>query len=319
MPSFRFSLACALVLAACGAKPQPDAVPDPEQPAVTTAGAAPASAAASVDVVVVTVAAHSKLTQPARPLGATLRLTASTLGEMFLLDCDNHRVLRYGAGGELLGEVGGSGSGTLQFSSPVDLDADGQTVWVLDRQNRRLVRLNRVLNYVEEIPLAPPADNLEAPLWYDGVSAAANGDVFLLDKRAPQAVRISAGGDILASYGGFGTGNGRLENPADIDAAQDGSLFVVDGTRLIVFDRSGNFQREIRHAEPLSRVEAESQNAWVTTSSGELLWYSNGRLHRVTALSETLPRPVDLTVVSGKDPVLLESGASVWLCRASSD
>ena len=69
----------------------------------------------------------------------------------------------------------------------------------------------------------------------------------------------------------------------------------------------------------MARVEAESQNAWVTTVSGDLLWYSDGRLHRVTALSETLPRPVDLTVVSGKDPVLLDPGASVWLCRASSD
>lgn len=317
MPSFRFSLLCAVLLAACGAKPQPETHTEPQAQAESESGAP--SPAAPVDVVVVKMAAHSTLSQPARPLGSTLRLTASTLGDMFLLDCDNHRVLRYGAGGELLGEVGGAGSGTLQFYSPVDLDADGQTVWVLDRQNRRLVRLNRVLNHVEEIPLAPPADNLEAPLWYDGVSAAANGDVFLLDKRAPQAVRISAGGDILASYGGFGTGNGRLENPSDMDAAQDGSLFVVDGRRLVIFDRSGNFQRELRHAEGLSRVEAESQNAWVSTSSGELLWYSDGRLHRVTALSETLPRPVDLTVVSGKDPLLLDAGASVWLCRASSD
>jgi len=272
-----------------------------------------------VDVVVVQVAAHAELTQPARPLSQTLRLTASTFGEMYLLDCDNHRILRYGAGGELLGEVGGSGSGTLQFNSPVDLDADGQTVWVLDRQNRRLVRLNRVLNHIEEIPLAPPADNLDAPLWYDGVSASADGDVFLLDKRTPQAVRISAGGEILASYGGFGTGNGRLEEPTDIDAAQDGSLFVVDGRRLLVFDRSGNLQREIQHSEPLARIEAEAHNAWVTTRAGELLWYADGRLHRVTALTETLPRPVDLTVVAGRDPVLLDSGPSVWLCRASSD
>jgi hypothetical protein len=307
MRSLRYSLACALGVASCGAKPQPDRAAD------TAISIAPA------DVVVVQVGRRDALGQPSRPLGRTLRLTATTLGDLYVLDCDNNRVLRYGQGGELMGEAGGSGTGTNQFSSPVDLDADGQTVWILDRQNRRLVRLNRILNHVEEIPLAPPADQLEAPLWYDGVSAAANGDVFLLDKRAPQAVRVSPAGEILCSYGGFGSGNGRLEGPSDLDAAQDGSLFVLDGRRLLIYDRSGNFQLEVRHSEPLARVEASTRDAWITTASGELLWYADGRLYRATAVTETLPRPVDLTLLAGRDPVLLDAGATVWLCRAPSD
>lgn len=316
MRSFRFSFAFALCLVACGAKPQPESAVQPSPSAEPTAPLKEASVEVAVNV-----SSRALLTQPTRPLGRNLRLTASTMGEYFVLDCDNHRVLSFGTGGELLGEAGGSGTGATQFNAPVDLDADGQSVWILDRQNRRLVRLNRILNYVEEISLAPPADHLEAPLWYDGVSAAANGDVFLLDRRAPQAVRISPAGDVLASYGGFGSGNGRLENPTDLDATQDGSLFVVDGNRLLIYDRSGNVQREIRHSEPLARIVAESRTAWITTASGDLLWYSDGQLHRALAPSAgaSLPRAVDLTVVAGKDPALLDAARSVWLCRASSE
>jgi hypothetical protein len=304
MRSSLSSLLLLSCLSACGAKPEPAVEP---------------AAPAPLDLAVVSVAGKAALSPPSRPLGRTLRLTATTTGELYLLDCENHRLLRYGASGELLGEAGGLGAGTGQFNSPVDLDADGQTVWILDRQNRRLVRLNRVLNFVEQISIEPASDDISAPLWYDGVSASANGDVFLLDRRAPQAVRISAAGEILASYGGFGTGNGRLEAPVDLDAAQDGSLFVLDGRRLLVFDRSGNVQREVQYSEPLARVEAGTKDAWVTTARGELLRFSEGRFLKVTAVTESLPRAVDLSLVAGRDPALLDAGSSVWLCRVASD
>lgn len=318
MRSWLFSFGCFAVLsvAACGAKTS--STPSESQPSPGKNAPAKTAENTTTDVVLLEPTTHFQFLESSRPLGRVLRFSASTMGDLFVLDSDNHRVLRYDLDGRLVGEVGGSGTGKNQFSSPVDLDADGQTVWVLDRQNRRLVRLNAVLNYVEEIPLEPATGDLSAPLWYDGVSAAANGDVFLLDKRAPQAVRISAGGEILATYGGFGTGNGRLEAPVDLDAAQDGSLFVVDGSRLLLYDRSGNLERVVRHSEPLAHVEAGGQDAWITTAYGELLWYHDGTLQRVIS-SGTLPRVVDLTISAAKDPILLEAGWSVWLCHVTSD
>jgi len=298
----RFSALGLLLLAACAAKPH----------AVDTG-----AASAPLDVAVVNVVRRVALTPPPRPLGHALRLTATSANDLYLLDSENHRVLRYGTDGTLLGESGGSGAGTNQFNVPVDLDADGQTVWIVDRQNRRLVRLNRALNFVEEIPLEPASGNISAPLWYDGVGTSSNGDVFLLDKREPQAVRISAAGEVLASYGGFGTGNGRLETPVDLDAAQDGTLFVVDGRRLLIFDRSGNVQGEIRYSEPLVRVEAGGKQAWIATESGRLLLYREGRLLNVVAVAEELPRIVDLALQGEQDPILLDSESSVWLCHAS--
>lgn len=299
-----FSALAVLLLSACGGKPQVESSGTPDF---------------TLDVVTVSPQGKVALSQPARPLGRTLRLTGSPTGELYLLDCENHRVLRYGTDGSLLAQAGGLGTGKSEFNSPVDLDADGQMIWVLDRQNRRLVRLNHALNYVEEISLQPRSDDISAPIWYDGVAASSNGDVFLLDKREPQAVRISPAGEVLASYGGFQTGNGRLESPSDLDAGQDGSLYVTDGARLLVFDRSGNLQKEISHIEPLVRVEAAGSRAWITTRSGQLLYYAGGHLTRVAALSGELPVNVDLTLGKMQEPVLLDGEWSVWLFQLLTD
>ena len=285
-------LAGSMTLVACGEKPHTG---------VET------SAPPVLDLLLVDPAPPVRLSAPVRPLGRTLRITGLPTGEYYLLDTENHRVLRYATDGSFLAEAGGSGSGKGQFNGPVDLDADGQMIWILDRQNRRLVRMDQGLNFVEEIPLSGSTEDLTAPLWYDAVSASSNGDVFLLDKREPGVVRISSAGEVLANYGGFGTGNGRLEAPTDLDAGQDGSLFVTDGKRLLVFDRSGNLQKEVPHAEPLARVEATGSEAWITTLSGQLLYYTKGKLVRVATSSGSIPESVDLTLGRGQAPVLLDA------------
>jgi outer membrane protein assembly factor BamB len=290
-----------LVLSACGAKPDVDTKATTPQ---------------ALDLLLVDPDPPIQLSSPVRPLGRTLRICGAPSGEYFLLDTDNHRVLHYGADGSLLGEAGGSGSGKGQFNGPVDIDADGQMIWILDRQNRRLVRMDQGLHYVEEISLSGSTEDISAPLWYDAVGASSNGDVFLLDCREPGAVRISSAGEVLANYGGFGTGNGRLEAPTDLDAGQDGTLFVTDGKRLLVFDRSGNLQREVSHAEPLARVEATGSAAWITTVSGQLLYYTKGKLVRVATSSGSIPHSVDLTLGRGQAPVLLDSEWSVWLLKS---
>lgn len=299
-----FSVPLILALVSCGAKLQ---------------GELPATSEPALEMVVVREARRIPLSPLQGQPGGALRITASPSGEYYVLDRDHHRVLRYSPEGGLLGEAGGSGSGKLEFNVPVDVDADGQMLWVLDRQNRRLVRLNHALNYVEEISLQPGTDDLSKPLWYDGVGASSNGDVFLLDTREPQVVRISSAGDVLASYGGFGTGNGRLESPTDLDAGQDGSLYVTDGRRLLVFDRSGNVHKEIVYTEPLVRVEATGAVAWVTTETGQLLHYARGKLMRVVASSGSIPRSVDLTLGKEQEPVLLDQDWSVWLLELPPD
>jgi hypothetical protein len=305
MRVLRFSLLAILCVAGCGSKPSPADISEVEFRS---------------DVVFLELTNRIDLTRPQRPTGTGLRLAQSATGDFYVLDGDHHRVLRYTRDGALQNEAGGSGLGSLEFNGPIDIDSDGQMVWVLDRQNRRLVRLNNVLNYVEEISLVPPANDASAPLWFDGVGCSTNGDVFLLDKREPQVVRISPSGEFLASYGGFGSGSGRLERPTDLDAGADGTLYVTDGRRLLVFDRSGNLSKSLTYNEPLIYVEGAGKVAWLITASGRLLRYADQQLSRVAIGQGGMqPVPIDLAVYRAAEPALLDSELAAWLMLEPSE
>ncbi len=312
MRGWYFSFVALVLVTGCGGKPPvseeaaPEVLPAPEDLSASEVLPPPA-------VILLDALDPLTLEMPPQRVGAALRLAVAETGDIFILDSDRHRILYYGADGRLRNVTGGSGQGTQEFNSPSDLDTDGLTVWILDRQNRRLVRLNRELNYVEEVSLVAEPGQFSVPIWFDAVACATNGDVFLLDRREPQAVRISAAGDVLATYGGFGSGNGRLETPVDIAAGPDGALYVTDGRRLLHFDRSGNFRDQYVYPERLVYLEVSGETVWVTTDQGVLLRLEDGYLARV-ALDPAAgpPRPLDVSTTRNGAPVLLDASFFLW-------
>lgn len=253
------------------------------------------------------------LKSPHKPVGTILRIAVTEQRELFLLDADHHRVIRYTNAGIEYGQVGGSGAGALQFSGPVDIASDGLTMWVLDRQNQRMVRLDRALNFVEEIDLAPAVDDFDQPLWYDAISCASNGDIFLLDRREPQAVRLSPSGEILATYGGFGMSRGRLEQPTDLAAGRDGSLYITDGPRLLHFSRSGSLKSIHEYTEPLVRVATSRHGTWLITRSSQLVVLEGQSLRKaIIDPKEGSPRLLDVCMSRSSGPIVLTAGPQVW-------
>jgi DNA-binding beta-propeller fold protein YncE len=231
-----------------------------------------------------------------------------------VLDTDHHRVLHYDAQGNLRREVGGLGTGPLEFDTPVDIDADGLSVWILDRQNRRLVRLSLDLNYIEEMPVGAAADDYSGTLWYDALALTSSGDLLLLDRREPKVERLSPSGDIVASYGGFGLGSGRLENPADLAAASSGDVYVADGRRIRCYDRAGNYRGAAVTPAPVTTVAGGDNGAWGLLASGDLCNVSRDLYRQVTVdPARGKPVPVAVTFVRGQGPAILDAGLRVWL------
>lgn len=274
----------------------------------------PSLGTADAEVVLLEVARQISLSAPSVPLGRNLRLAASSTGDWYVLDTDHHRLLHYDAEGNLRREAGGLGTGPLEFDTPVDIDADGLSVWILDRQNRRLVRLNRDLNYIEEMPVGATADDLTGTLWYDALALTGSGDLLLLDLREPKVVRISPAGDLLASYGGFGLGTGRLEKPADLAASSSGDVYVADGRGILLYDRSGNFRSEAVAPTQVTAVAAGDDEAWGVLASGDMIRVARGRSQRVMVdPARGRPVPVAITFVRGQGPAILAAGLTVWL------
>jgi hypothetical protein len=295
------SLACALIAAGCAAG-------GPKQQT-----AAPQSEAPASDVVLLEVKSQVTLSPPATPLGRRLRLAAMPTGDWYLLDTDHNRVLHYDASGQLRREVGGLGSDPLEFDAPVDIDADGLSVWVLDRQNRRVMRLDRDLNYIEEMDVGSTSDDPSGTIWYDALALAPSGDLLLLDRREPRVVRLSPGGELQTTYGGFGLGAGRLEEPVDLAATQSGDVLVADGARVQIYDRAGNFRGAVNAAAPVSALAGDDLGAWAVLAGGALAYFARGRTQRgLVDPAKGRPEAVAIAFARGRGPAILAAGLSVW-------
>lgn len=265
------------------------------------------------DLALLEVSRKVALTPPGSRQGGRLRLAAMPAGDWYVLDTDHHRILHYDSSGSLEREAGGLGSGPLEFDTPVDLDVDGLSVWILDRQNRRLVRLDRDLNYIEEMPVGSTSDDPAGTVWYDALALSPSGDLLLLDRREPRVVRLSPGGELLATYGGFGLGAGRLEAPTDLAVAHDGDVYVADGSRVQVYDRAGNLRGSVSAGAPVTAVCGDASGAWGMLAGGGLAYFTRGLARRaVVDPARGRPEPVAIASVPGQGPVILADGLSVW-------
>ncbi len=143
----------------------------------------------------------------------------------------NTRVVKFDAAGRYEFEWGGKGTEPGKFNLPhgVAVDARGR-VFVCDRSNARLQVFDPSGKFITEWK----GPQIGRPY---GVSVAVDGHVFLVDggdQSATQpdrskAVELDADGNVVATFGSFGTAPGQFQLGHDIAVARDGSVYVAEG------------------------------------------------------------------------------------------
>lgn len=80
-----------------------------------------------------------------------------------------------------------------------------------------------------------------------GIDANAQGEIFFADPVKSKIVRVSSTGQLLGSFGTFGTALGQLKEPRSVSPNLDGNIWVADygNARLQLFTPSGQFIRAI--------------------------------------------------------------------------
>ncbi len=97
------------------------------------------------------------------------------------------------------------------------------------------------------------------------VVEANDGHIYVLDSDWKQVFVFDATGALLRRIGGgYGTGDGEMLLPVDMDAL-DGNLYVLDYelNRVIVFDRDGRFDRAMPLVEQGRYVAATTSGTWI--------------------------------------------------------
>src|SRR5262249_44434847 len=142
----------------------------------------------------------------------------------------NTRVVKFDAAGRYQFEWGGKGTEAGRFNLPHGVAVDKQgRVYVCDRSNSRLQVFDPQGKFLAEWK----GPQIGRPY---GVSIAADGHVFIVDggdqsttqPDRSKAVELDAEGNVLESFGSFGTEPGHFQLGHDIAVAPDGSVYVAE-------------------------------------------------------------------------------------------
>ena len=192
---------------------------------------------------------------------------------IYLTDMNNSRVVVLAA--MSLKVLGSFGEGELSYPHDVEFDASGRLL-VADTGR------NRVAIYeIEGVSarLVGELGGLHAP---EGVAALADGRV-LVSNALTGVLSVFRDGKLERSVGRRGAADGELSSPHDVEAAADGTIYVVDSgnNRVQVFDA------QLRHRFSVGAALGLDGPKYLSFD-GDRVWLADEYNHRILLLDRNL-------------------------------
>ena len=161
-------------------------------------------------------------------------------GIIYVTDTNTDEVSSIDTLGNVLKEIGGYGWRESSFDNPVDVFADALKVFVADKNNHRIQRFDKNLNFNFQIYTRD--SDVEAERFGYPLSAVMSnqGDIFILDSENIRIVKFDIFGNFIQNFGGYDYGNYALQKPKQLAVSAQNNIFVIDGKQIILFDQYGN-------------------------------------------------------------------------------
>ena len=194
-------------------------------------------------------------------------------GVVFVTDDVTDEVYQLDTLGNVFLSIGGYGWQIDSFDDPVDVFADALKVLVTDKNNNRIQRFDKNLNFIFEFKTED--NDIEAERFRYPLSAVPSnlGDVFILDSDNIRILKFDPFGNYIQDIGGYDYGSFTLSNPKQLAISMDNNIYVLDGDVIFLFDNYGT---------ALGLIEAEEQLIgiriifnWLTTNTKEKIYFSN--------------------------------------------
>lgn len=164
----------------------------------------------------------------------------SSSGFLYVTDSDKDELYKLDTLGNIVKDCGGYGWDEGTFDNPVDVFATPLNVYVSDKNNNRIERFDKDLNFISQL-YTRESDNKKERFGYPTSCATSNlGDLFILDTENKRIIKFDLFGNFIMNFGGFDAGIYALSNPKKFSISSSNFLFVLDGKRIVVFDHYGN-------------------------------------------------------------------------------
>lgn len=172
--------------------------------------------------------------------------TITSAGIIYVADVSSDEIYKLDTLGNYLKDVGGYGWDEGTFDHPVDVFANPLNVYVSDKNNNRIQRFDKDLNFISSL-YTRESDNPAERFGYPLSAVTSNqGDLFILDSENKRILKFDLFGNFILNFGGFDSGTYALVNPKKMVVSPANNLFVLDGNKIIVFDQYGNGVNELR-------------------------------------------------------------------------
>jgi len=196
-------------------------------------------------------------------------------GFIYVSDISTNEITTIDTLGNLLKQIGGYGWSESTFDNPADVFADALKVFIADKNNHRIQRFDKNLNY--NFQIFTRNSDVEAERFGYPLSAIMSnqGDVFILDSENSRIVKFDIFGNFLQNFGSYDYGNYALQKPVQLAVSSQNNIFVVDRDQIIIFDQYGNGTGKISGVEEFTSIRIIFD--WLTATSKDKIYIANLR------------------------------------------
>jgi tripartite motif-containing protein 71 len=169
-------------------------------------------------------------------------ISVDSKGNIYVADCDNHRIQKFNSRGEFLHKWGQYGSGNGQFNQPIAIAIDSNDyVYVTERYNTRVQKFDLNGNFIKVIGFGTGSDYLYST---QGIAVESDDDIVVVNGHGIS--KYSSNGNFIRSWGSHGYGDGQFQAPEGIAVDSDDDIYVPDRGlhRVQKFDPQGDFIRK---------------------------------------------------------------------------
>lgn len=161
-------------------------------------------------------------------------------GNIFVTDVDTDEIYVLDTLGNMIHSIGGYGWSESAFDTPVDIFADALRIFVADKNNHRIQRFDKNLNFIFQISTRE-SEIEEERFGYPLSAVISNlGDIFILDSENSRILKFDLFGNFNQNFGGYDYGSYSLEQPKQLAVSMQNNIFVIDKNQIIIFDAYGN-------------------------------------------------------------------------------
>ncbi|HEX9250914.1 MAG TPA: NHL repeat-containing protein [Ignavibacteriaceae bacterium] len=166
-------------------------------------------------------------------------------GLIYVSDSGSDELILLDTLGNTLKTFGGYGWDQNSFDDPADVFADPLTIYVADKNNHKIKRFDKNLNFIYAL-YTRDSDIQEEQFGYPLSCATSNqGDLYFIDSDNKRIMKFDIFGNFIMNFGGFDAGNYQLSKPTQLAVSSSNNIFVIDGSDIVIFDHFGNGIRKI--------------------------------------------------------------------------